>query len=346
MNKKYSPHRGWKISDMASHIPAESISRVEPIGDGAVDFSPQRIKELALHKRRDALNMDIINRKEEKRMKKWSFKLLVAAVMICILSVGAFAALDGFGYIRSIFGESADSIQNAVVTPYLSEKDEGREMALEAVVTDGFVTNLVVSLTGDAPQEQDLFQVDSGASTRSIGWYLMEEFSTPEKSYYAIELVEETRFESAAVTVALNKEIAAITLSFRVNNSLGHTAVVFPEGAKSGDVALEELQVSPMGFLLRGIEDDAKGGLPATNIRLVFADGTTEDIQAEFDVSEATVAGGGGVILGGGDDMPLAAAFNGTRNPDGELVITGQFSRIIDASSIEKVIIDGVEYRI
>lgn len=43
--------------------------------------------------------------------------------------------------------------------------------------------------------------------------------------------------------------------------------------------------------------------------------------------------------------LPLVISFHGTRNPDGELVINGQFSRIINPAGIEKIIVEGVEYQ-
>ena len=212
-------------------------------------------------------------------------------------------------------------------------------------MTDGFVTNMVVSLTGERPAATDLFTMDTETALRSNGWYVLEEFTTAAKTYYAVDFVSEQRFDAADVTLSLNLAVAPIDLSFRIENKLGNAVVTFPGGAMSGETRLVELQVYPMGFLLIGHKDDARCGLPTTNIQLVFSDGSTEDLEVEFAPSDETVGGGGGAVMSDDrDSLPLVITFGGTRNPDGELVINGQFSRIINPEGIEKVVIDGVAY--
>jgi len=66
-------------------------------------------------------------------------------------------------------------------------------------------------------------------------------------------------------------------------------------------------------------------------------------MDVEYSPSDETV-GGGAIIDNGPKNMPLVVTFYCNQNPDGELVISGQFSRIINPAEIEKVMIDGVEY--
>ena len=89
-------------------------------------------------------------------------------------------------------------------------------------------------------------------------------------------LVSEQRFDTADITLSLNRDVDPIDLTFQIENKLGNAVVDFPEGAKSGQTQLKELQVSPMGFLLICHEENPQGGLPTTNIILVFSNGKTE----------------------------------------------------------------------
>ena len=330
---------------MASRIPDAFVAQVEPSGDDSIQPSSERIKQLALQKRGNYL------RKEEKPMKKAPIKILLAAAIVVALSFSAFAAFGGIDYLRSLFGDSIDSIQDQVVTPLVKGSDGDRELAVEALVTDGYVTNLIVSLTGDEPTEdykigeQQLFTMTG--DFRMFSWTKMDDFSKPGKTYYAIDFLSEQRFDKANISIALRKNVADITLSFAIENNLGNAVIDFPEGAKSGNTRLLALQISPMGFLLTGNEENPQGGLPPTSIQVVFANKKTENMDVNFAPGDenGTVSGGGGAIMvEKWQKAPLVTRFHGVRNPDGELVITGQFSRIINPADIVKVVIDGVEY--
>jgi len=307
-------------------------------------------------------------------MKKAPIKLLLIAAIVALLSFSAFAAFGGLDYMRSLFGDSIDSIQDQVITPLVKASADGREMAVEAMVTDGYVTNLIVSLTGDEPaepqpfiaeslviektntvisvtpggdpSENQLFSITGDFGMRSFGWTKLDEFSTAGKTYYAIDLVSEQRFDKANISLALNKDVADIELSFEIENNLSNAAVDFPAGAKSGETQLMKLQISPMGFLLTCNEENPQGGLPSTSIQVVFANKKTENMDVQFAGGEgATVGGGGGaVIVDRWQKAPLVTKFHGVRNPDGELVITGQFSRVINPAEIVMVVVDWVEY--
>jgi hypothetical protein len=342
VNKDIRQTKTWKITDMASHIPEDFIQRVEPDGDEPVLPSSGRIKQLALQKRNDHLN-----RNEEKLVEKVHFKILLVAAIICAMSITAFAAFGGLDYIKIIFGHSAESIQNEIVTPNVTASANNREMALEAMVTDGYITNLIVSVTGDQPAPTDLFTISSNVNIVSKGWYALEQPSTSEKTFYVVDLVSEERFDTADIALSLNKNVAPINLSFKIDNQLCNAVVNFPEGSMYKQTKLKQLQISSMGFMLIGHEASVKGGLPTMSIELKFLNKKTENLEVEFEESDSTVTGGGCAIMA--DDpqtAPLVIKFHGTRNPEGELVISGQFSRIINPSEIEKVIIDGFAYTI
>jgi len=351
VRNKNSDHDYWTISDLASHLPEEMIARIDVEADDLHGLSSDRIKRLALQKRENYLKENEETPMKKSIMKK-TVRVALVAAMIGVMSVAAFAtAFGGLDFIKGIFGESAHTIQDQIVTPLATASADGRDLTLEALVTDGYVTNLVVSLSGSRPDDSlELFDIQTNMDIISNSWYALEEFSSPDRAYYAVELVSTRKFDTADVVLSLNPDVAPIVLSFEIQNNLGNAVVKFPDGAKSGDIHLEQLQISSMGFLLIGAEENAQGGLPSTKIRLVFSDGTTEDMEVEFDSRDfdgETVGGGGGVIIGGeGQTLPLVSSFQGTRNPDGELVITGQFSRIINPLHIQSVLIDGTQYAV
>jgi hypothetical protein len=339
----------WRISDMASHIPEEMIAPIEPQCGAPPSLSAERIKQLALQKRELYLNE---HRNEENAMKKNSLpkrtvQLALIAALVCMMSVTALAAaLGGLDLFKGIFGDSAESIQGEIETPLVSASADGRDMTLEALVTDGFAANMVVSLTGEQPPDAELFAVTTSMNIRSSSWRVLEAFSAPGKTYYAVELVGEKRFDNADITLSLNRNVAPIDLSVRVNNRLGNAVVNFPAGASSGETELKELQISPIGFLLIANEENAQGGLPATSVHLIFADGRAEELELAFAPSDERVGGGGGAVIYDDADLPpLVTRFQGARNPDGELVISGQFSRVIDPAEITRILVDGTEYR-
>lgn len=344
VNKENGRKKFWKISDMASQIPEDMILSVEPQGDSSVSPSYDRIKSLALQKRKEHLYG-----KEEKSVKKVSSRFVLVAVIASLLSVTVFAtvALGGLDYMKGIFGSSATSVQNKIVTPRIKATDNGRSMAVEAMVTDGFVTNMVVSITGNQPDDKELFTVTSNTGIRSNGWHVLEEFTVPGKTYYAIDLVSKQHFTAADVSLSLNRQVAPISLSVSLENQLGNAVVYFPENAQVQNTELKQLQISPMGLLLICHEKNPQGGLPPTSMLLKLSNGKTEEIEMSFAASDRTVGGGGGAVLTDDPkDMPLISTFQGERNPKGELVISGQFSRIINPATIEKVVVGCVEYEV
>lgn len=327
---------------MAAHLQAEDIENIAPSGDPSAAPSSERIKQLALDKRRE-----YITGSEEKPMKRASFRVALIAAAICLVSISAFAAFGGLEYFKGIFGESVHTIEGEIITPEITVSADGRDMALEALVTDGFVTNMVVSLTGSKPADEQLFAVTTDVALRSTSWSVLEDYSTKDKTFYAVEVASEQRFDTADIVLSLNPDVAAIEMPIHIENNLGNAVATFPAGAMSGDISLKEMQISPMGFLLIGHEDDAQGGLPPTSIQLVFADGKTEEIEVEFMASDELMGGGGGAVLvDEGAEAPFVVGFQGARNPDGELVINGRFSRVINPDNIVKLVIDGAEYDI
>jgi hypothetical protein len=348
---------------MASHIPEVSVSRVEPQGDDSVSPSFDRIKHLALEKRKNYLTESAPtkkkpNREGEKPMKKKLIMSILVAAMLLTMCLTAFAAGGGLDYLKSIFGDSIESIQNeTVTTPLVTASANGRDMALEAMVTDGYVTYMIVSLTGEQPtlEAWDLFAVTTDLDIKLYSWDVLEEFTVSTKSFYVVYLVSEERFDAGEITLSLNRDIAPIDLSFQIENKLGNTVITFPENTISGSAQLIELQVSPMSFLLICNEENPLRAPHPISIRLVFSDGKTEDLFTEaylshsdfsdIDLSETAMLYGHHMFITI-EDGPLAKALSIMKNPDGELVYDGLFSRIINPASIEKVIIDGKEYSV
>lgn len=67
--------------------------------------------------------------------------------------------------------------------------------------------------------------------------------------------------------------------------------------------------------------------------------------KMSFDDGEETVtAGGAAVIVGEGQEPPLVIQTMGERNPDGKVVTTGYFSRILNLNDVQTICVDGTEY--
>lgn len=288
-------------------------------------------------------------------------KLKQTTMLLTVLCLGAallggcgkqtanIVAADGLDYMKNVFGDSAQILESGIVTIGSATTGQGREMTLEVVATDGLVTNMIVSLTGDVPQkgiEPFLFQSEN-LRPRSIRSKLLDDFSGKEKSVYLVELVCEERFDTGELTLLLNEDIAPLSLSFTIENKLNAALVVFPDGTVSGESELRKLQVSPMGFMLDCYEGNAEGGLPSTAFQLLFQDGHTEELHLEFMPSDETMGfGGGSAILGGAGELPLITDYYGTRDSNGGFAITGQFSRVLDVANIEKVVVGELEYSV
>lgn len=327
---------------MAEHTPDALVQQIDPLGDSSIRPSQDRIRQLALQKRREYLN-----KQEEKPMKKVTFRVVLVAALICLVSASAFALSGGLQYMQHIFGDSVNSVESAVLTPQITASGGGRTMELEALLSDGFVTDMILSLSGETPPQntEALFSVSSDSiQPRSIVWNELEAFSSTEKTMYRVELVTEKRFDAAAITLSLQPDIAPISMQIDVQSKLGNAVVDFPDGAMSGETKLVQLQLSSLGLLLIGQESDARGGLPSTDMQLVFADGTTESVQIEFAPSDELVGGGGGAVIDDGEVLPLVVSFDGNRNPDGELVVSAEFSRVIQPGNLKSVAVDGIEY--
>jgi hypothetical protein len=101
--------------------------------------------------------------------------------------------------------------------------------------------------------------------------------------------------------------------------------------------------------LVIGSEKEAKGGLPTAEIYVVMNDGTSEELISvqSFDSEDdgETISGGGSaIILGPGEKAPLVIGTMGSRNPDGKMVTSGSFSRILNLDEVKAISVDGVEY--
>lgn len=343
-----------KISDLMRSFPTEELEEI--INDTQAPLSGTNIKILAKNKRKENLSSPKEkknNMENKKRPIKLGIKLIaiVAAIAAMSLSVFAFSQSD---MMRSLFGgKNKDIIDNAIVIPVAEESVDGKSMSIQSVLTDGYLTNIIVCVENAAPiniySEQQSFTVTSNSEMTYWGVNTMDDFSSATKQYFNININSSQSLNNADVTIALNPEIAPITLTTSIQNNLNSAYVTFPQNTFSGEAKLEKLQISPMGFLLNATESQAKGGLPNTVITVVFDDGHTEEIETSFDAvssdDEYPMMGGGGAIIDPDlENGEFVKMFYGERNQSGQLSLGGEFARIIDINTIKEVVIDGVSY--
>ena len=344
-----------RVSHMCAFLQERFYETVEP--KSQPDISSRRIRELALSKlRQQSANVGGNTQNKEKHMKT-SIKVLLIAAIVFAMSVTAFASFGGLEYFKAIFGDSAGAVEDYIQFPAASTENESYRLTVESLLSDGFKTDLIVSLTakdGKAPghDPKDMFSTrftGGDASLSSSSYQELYDFSVKSKKYYHLELTSLSNSASAEVTVALKEELAPLSVTIPTDGTLTarKQIQVKTEDYAEQNYYPETVQLSPMGVLVIGSEKEAKGGLPTAQIFVKMKDGKSEELisEASFDDSEETVSGGGGVVLGAeGETAPLVTGTMGERNPDGKVVTTGTFSRILNLDEVQAIIVDGVEY--
>lgn len=338
---------------MASLLNERLCKELEPVNDSAVRPDPERIKALALEK----VRVDS-SRKGKFSMRKGRI-LLIAAVLAVILGVTV-VAVGGMEYFRSIFGDSVENAGEGLTMPGIEvHGEDGYSMRAEAVLTDGYQTNVVFSTYyGEKVEnlDDDLIAMDDETENQEgFNAYLkgpqwsssinaMPEFGSRWRRYYHLQMT--TMENCKGDTVSIRKGQEGPVLEIPLNGAESVYTVELGLDAGGGRV-IESLQLSPMGILLISNEKEAKGSLPTVAVEVVMTDGKREDATVEFDYADdgVTISGGGGaVILDEGQTAPLVVMTSGRRNPDGKLVAMGTFSRLLDLGKVQSVVVEATEY--
>jgi len=342
------------ISRMCSLLQEHHYENVEP--GTPSDISSKRIRELAFAKRRQQESDGNTNKQDKEKHMKTSLRVLLIAAVICTLSLTAFAAFGGLEFFKSIFGDSAQSIGEHIQNPMTSTENEDYRLTVESLLSDGFKTDLIVSLAAKNgkpipfdPMEMFHTQfIGNEEAMNSASYREMPEFAQGDTQYYHLELTSLGNHNSAEVKISLKEELAPLSVTVPVNGTMARKEIhIKAEDYADQNYYPETVQLSPMGMLVIGSEKHPKGGLPTAQMFVQMKDGTHEELMSEmsFDDGEETVGGGGGaVIVGPGETAPLVITTMGSRNPDNKVVTSGSFSRILNLDQVQAIIVDDVEY--
>lgn len=364
------------ISELCSYLHRSYYADVAVENDTGMHPSPERVRQIAIAKLKQPQNQKIeatgetvisatnpaSEKKERKVMKKSKIRILTIAAVICLMSITVFAMTSGLDYFKSIFGDSAAMVRDDIQSPLLSNVSDDYRITVESLLSDGYKTNMVVSLESlKGSQINDeasgLFSVglkDKSGAAKGISYSCeaLEEFRQGYKYFYRIEASSLNSHRDSSIEVALRKQGAALKIDIPVEHSTAAKEFkIDAKNYKNKNYRPETLQLSPLGVLVIGSEEQAKGGLPTAEIILLVKDGTTEELMSDlsFDSNESgddtVVTGGGGVVIvEDGQQAPLVTRTMGERNPDGKVVTTGYFSRILDLNQVKAIIVDGTEY--
>ena len=148
------------------------------------------------------------------------------------------------------------------------------------------------------------------------------------------------------LTLSLNKELADLELDTLLEGAAAAKVLTIGQTLEGG-YTIETIQLSQLGFMVIGKEDQASGGLPAPQIDIVFKDGRHDELISAMSFDNGggeTVTGGGGAVIGADPTGPLVTGTMGQRNPDGKVVTTGEFGRAINLDEVAFILVDGTKY--
>lgn len=342
-----------KMFDRISLLDGRFYDSLTPVNDSGTRPSPQRIKRLALEKIRAG------QRKEKKTMKKLRIGLLAAA-LAAVLGVTVLA-MGGMDYFRGIFGDSVAHVAGQIGTPDITvTAEDGYTMSAQAVLSDGYQTNLVFSTkypqgvenhdggelntSPEGAEDKDAFRVSVGG--RESSWSIRElpEFAYENQRFFLVSV--NSMINCLGESVEIRRGPDGLTLKVPLNGEVAVRTLDIDQDVGGGR-KIETMQISPLGILLTSSEQNAKGSLPTVEILVRLRDVTEEDATLFFDSADdgETVTGGGGaVILEPGQAGPLVITTEARRNPDGKLIATGTFGRILNLEQVSEILVGETAY--
>lgn len=347
------------IHELCSRLCAGAADSLEPVNDTKLRPSAERIKTLAMAKLSRQQGGEIAPERRRIDMKRMHLRVLAAAiVVVCLVSISVVAAMGGLEYFRSIFGGSADAVEERIEQPMISAENENFRLRVEASLTDGYKSNVILSveavgsrkLPDFSEKAERLFAVNIAGGMSYCVVEPMEAFSEQRKAFVRVEVATQQSHVNEGITIAMQDALGAGSLTLQPKQRLAMREIQ-PDAAQfdGQNYRVETVQISPLGALVIGSEQETKGSLPNEVISIVMKDGSVEEIMPSwaFDQSddETTVSGGGGaVIVGEGETAPLVVNTVGTRNPEGKVVTESLFSRILRLDDVKAVMIGEKSY--
>ncbi|MBS6953424.1 MAG: DUF4179 domain-containing protein [Enterocloster asparagiformis] len=352
-----------RISNLCSSLDPRYLEDMDVENDTDLQPSTKRIEDLVFQKLNAETNTaGRAGKRGHMRKKTW--KILSLAAVLCLLAASVFAMAGGFDYFRSIFGDTARHVEQDIQSPGITAADDNRRITLESMLTDGYKINLIVSLKALSEEAKNntfdrdpllLFNADLTPDSDSSGQEAalsytcseLEEFSTESRRFYHIQLDSLDNCIGWNLNLSLSQEMGQLSLSARVESTTAARQLDINRDI-DGNLTVESIQISPLGALVIGSEKKASGGLPAPLVDINFLDGSSEELISplSFDSGDGeTILGGGSAVIS--DDPtsgPLVVTTYGMRNPDGKVVLAGEFGRIISMDQVKSITVDGVEY--
>lgn len=346
-NKKNAHKKDIFISDLVANLPASETEMVT--FNTQNKLSADNIKKQALEKRNHYIQEKNTMKPIKKRTKKFFTQIIIAAAIVATLSVTAFA-FSKTDMIKSLFGGKTDVVDKAILSSVASQTVDGKTLSIDSIVTDGYITNLIVSVQGagkikmPGESEDVLFTLTSTGNIDYYGYDKLPKLSDKQTQYFRITIRNETYIENNDIVITLSNKIAPLSVTTPIKNSLTSVTLNFPEDTKQGTTQLEQLIISPMGFVLKTKEDVVKGGLPAFKATIIFNNQNTEELELLSDFEDDTTMAGGSDIMDDLNTGPLVISDTGMRAENNTLSINGQFGRIIDTENIKEIVVNDITY--
>lgn len=302
--------------------------------------------------------------KKKKTISKKPFRILLIAAALCLMSVGVFAATGGLSYFQSIFGDSADNVKNDILSPSISASNEDYKLAVESMLSDGYKTDLVVSLESLKGNKinkdpQNLFSVNYNVDCGSYECTSLSNFDKGNIYYYDIKITSLKNYLSSTLKVTMNGQEKPLKVDVPVEHSTAcKTVTVNTAAYKNKRYKPESLELSPLGVMLIGSEEKSseKTSVKIPTMAILMKDGSKQDLELDdligFDAGNVKESGGGVVCDDDGffnifnKSKPLVTESSWDRNPGGKDVVAGYFSRILDLDNVKAILVDGQEYTI
>lgn len=360
------------IRDLMDGLDEENYKDLE-LGQ-ADSFDTGRIRQLALEKLHSKGSIE--EKESKKTMKRAPYRILVAVAIIAVLTTTAFAA-GGLDFFRTMFGNSVDNAGSSIQHMAVSVKDDDFEMAAEQLISDGYSTKMIVSLSPLSKEARGWLEKANAIDIKTevvggsenaedtdmvmMGSERLTEFDTEDKAYFCVTYENNRSYAGQSLQLTLtalraishteNKEtmIAESNLALTIENPKSMTAqrtILFPvPGASEENSYPVDLTVNSISAVLTIQEPAGSTSTPTMDVTLVMKDGTKEAVFEAGWVAEGAGGGGGVALSDNQNALPLASGHSYMRDMETSRILqTASFSRIINPADADYVLVDETRY--
>ncbi|MHB8064532.1 MAG: hypothetical protein ACYDG2_18180 [Ruminiclostridium sp.] len=336
-----------RISELCDTLEQDVYNEIQPIGLDEISTSSERIKKIALGKLAYQ-NIKVESEKVGKLIKRKSVRaLLIAAIVIC-LSCATVFALNNSIFFRQIFGDDISTIENSIQSPRVVVHDSKIKMSIESILSDGYVSYLVVSLeklNGDkfTIDEKPRFAIHEepimkGSSLSKYGTKeLKNNIEGGSKKYYSIIASSDTKIIDNNISIEFkgmykydDKFGEECTLKSSLSVNINHTDnknckyAVIESPQKDSKYYFTEVYISPIGLVIKGKENTVTPEPLMYRIQIKFNNGNTEKISYNSQ---------------SGDSMS-----GSVHRDSGTFSYLFEFNKLKDINEIKSILLNNKEY--